>query len=264
MKILITFAVEVEFASWRRRHAFELVSMPMPIGIQPQFFYRGTAFENDVDVLLTGIGWDENSANGPLFVVRELLKNKPDVCISSGLAGGLRSDLRCGDIVAAREVLLRRGGDPIHSSPNLLALAKDAGARVDLRQITETHIVTEASAKTALSNFGDFVDMEGYHVLRIVRGAGVPAISLRAISDTVSEDLLPDLDRIVDRAGHVQTIPLLKFLARRPSRIGSLLIFGARSRGAAVSLADFLDRFLEIADDDRFEAQAKRLAVNVQ
>ena len=265
MRILVTFAVEAEFTPWRRRHAFELVSLPIAIGFQPQFFYRGTVFENNVEVLLTGIGWDASKPdNGPRFVLRELLKNKPDICISSGLAGGLRSDLRCGDVVAAREVLLRTGGYPIRSSPNLLAVAKDAGARVDLRQITEERIASKASAKAALSNFGDFVDMEGYHILQIVGGARVPAISLRAISDTVSEDLPPDLDRIVDRAGHVQTIPLLKFLARRPGRIGSLLTFGARSRDAAVSLADFLDRFLETADDDRFEAQAKRVAVNVQ
>jgi hypothetical protein len=237
----------------------------MPVGIQPQFFYRGTVFENNVEVLLSGIGWDvSNPENGPRLVLRELLKNKPDICISSGLAGGLRSDLRCGDIVAAKEVFLGVGGDPVLSSSNLLAVAKKVGARVDLRQITETHIVSEASAKAGRSNFGDFVDMEGYHILQIVGSARVPAISLRAISDTASEDLPPDLHRIVDRAGRVQAIPLLKFVVRRPSQIGSLLAFGARSRNAAVSLADFLDHFLESGDYDRSEAQAKRMAVNVQ
>lgn len=265
MRILVTFAVEAEFAPWRRRHAFELLSMPMPVGIQQQFFYRGTVFENNVEVLLTGIGWDASKPeNEPRFVLRELLKNKPDICISSGLAGGLRSDLRCSDIVAAKEVFFRVSGDPVLSNSNLLAVAKKVGARVDLRQITETRIVSEASAKTALSNFGDFVDMEGYHILQIVSSARVPAISLRAISDTASEDLPPDLDRVVDRAGHVQAIPLLKFLVRRPGHIGSLLTFGARSRDAAGSLADFLDRFLQSADYDRSEAQAKRMAVTVQ
>lgn len=265
MRVLVTFAVQAEFAPWRRRHAFEQVSVPTLVGLRGNFFYGGTVFENDVEVLLTGIGWEEHrETNGPRYMLSELLKSKPDLCISSGLAGGLRSDLRCGNIVAAKEVVLRAGGDPVLSSPSLLAVAKNAGARVDLRQITETHIVSEASAKAALSSFGDFVDMEGYHVLQIVSGAKIPAISLRAISDTASEDLPPELDRIVDRKGHVQTIPLLKFVVRRPGQIGSLLAFGARSRDAAVILADFLDRFLETADDDRFEAQAKRMAVKVQ
>jgi nucleoside phosphorylase len=262
MRILVTFAVEAEFAPWRKRHSFVPVSMPTPIGLQDHFFYRGTVFENDADVLLTGIGWEEsNAANRPRYVLRELLKNKPDLCISSGLAGGLRADLRCGDTVAAREVLLQTGGDTFRSSANLLALAKDAGARIDMKQITETHMVCEASAKSALSKFGDFVDMEGYHILQIVSGTRIPVISVRAISDTLDLDLPSEIDKVVNREGHVQVIPLLKLIMKRPGQIGPLLSFGAQSRDAAINLADFLDRFLEVAGGNSSEAQAKREAV---
>jgi nucleoside phosphorylase len=262
MRILVTFAVDAEFAPWRKRHAFVPVSMPTPIGLQDHFFYRGTVFENDTGVLLTGMGWEESKAtNRPRYALRELLKNKPDLCISSGLAGGLRADLRCGDIVAAREVLLRTGGDALHSSANLLALAKDAGARIDMKQITETHIVCEASAKSGLSKFGDFVDMEGYHVLQIVSDTRIPVISVRAISDTLELDLPPEISKVVNREGHVQTIPLLKLIMKRPAQIGSLVSFGTQSRDAAINLADFLDRFFEATGGNSSEAQAKREAV---
>lgn len=262
MRILVTFAVEAEFAPWRRRHAFVPVSMPTPVGLQEHFFYRGTVFEDDVDVLLTGIGWEESQApNRPRYVLRELLKNQPDLCISSGLAGGLRSDLRCSEIVAAREVTLRTGGETFRSSANLLAIAKDAGARIDLKQITDTRIVSEASSKSALSNFGDFVDMEGYYILQIVSGTRIPVISVRAISDTCDMDLPPEISKVVNREGHIQPIPLLKLILKQPHRIGSLVSFGAQSRDAALSLADFLDRFLENAGGSSSEAQAKREAV---
>lgn len=262
MRILVTFAVEAEFAPWRKRHVFELVSMPTPIAFQKHSFYRGQVFGNDVDVLLTGIGWDENkSGNRPRFVLRELLRNKPDVCISSGLAGALKADLRCGDIVAATEVSFRTGGDTFRSSASLLALAKEAGAKIEKKQITETHIVSDVSAKSALSNFGDFVDMEGYHILQIVSGTRIPAISVRAISDTRDADLPPEIGKLVDREGHVKTIPLLKLVMKQPTRIRSLLTFGSQSRDAAWRLADFLDRFLETAGGDSSEGQAKREAV---
>lgn len=262
MRILVTFAVEAEFTPWRKRHAFIPVSLPTPIGLQDHFFYQGTVFDNDADVLLTGIGWEESkTANWPRYVLRELLKNKPDLCISSGLAGGLRPDLRCGDIVAAKEVSLRAGGETFRSSANLLAIAKSAGARIETKQITETHIVFEASAKAALSNFGDFVDMEGYHILHIVSGTAIPMISVRAISDTRDMDLPPEIAKVVNREGHVQAVPLLKLIAKRPDRIPSLLSFGAQSRDAAIGLADFLDRFLEAAGGKNSEAQAKREAV---
>ena len=259
MRVLVTFAVEAEFAPWRRRHSFQSISMPTPMGLQSYSFYRGTVFENDVDVLLTGIGWDDNkTSNRPRFVLRELLKNEPDVCISSGLAGGLQADMRCGDIVAASELLLRTGGDTFRSSANLLAIARDAGARIEKRQITEAHIVTESSAKRALAHFGDFVDMEGYHILQIVSGTRIPAISVRAISDTLEQNLPAEIEEFVDRQGHVRTLPLLKAIATHPGRIPSLISFGAQSKDAAVRLGDFLDRFLESVGSDRSESQAKR------
>lgn len=262
MRILVTFAVEAEFAPWRRRHAFVPVSMPTPIGLREHFFYRGTVFENGADVLLTGIGWEQGKAESwPRYALRELLKNKPDLCISSGLAGGLRSDLRCGDIVAGREVALRAGGETFCSTANLLAIANDAGARIDLKQITETLIVSEAFAKSALANFGDFVDMEGYHILQMVSGTRIPMISARAISDTYDEDLPPEIGKVVNREGRVKTMPLMKLVLKRPHRIPSLLKFASQSREAAISLADFLDDFLEIAGGRSSEAQAKRDAV---
>ena len=147
---------------------------------------------------------------------------------------------------------------------NLLVLAKDAGAKVGLKQITETHIVLEASAKSALANFADFVDMEGYHILQIVSGTRIPAISVRAISDTRDTDLPPEIGKLVDHEGHVRTISLLKLVMKRPVRIPALLTFGAQSRAAAAGLADFLDRFLEIAGGSRSEAQTKREAVAAQ
>ena len=262
MRILLTFAVEAEFAPWRKRHAFVPVFMPAPVELAGHFFYRGTVFDYEADVLLTGIGWEEGHAgNWPRYALVELLKNQPDLCVSSGLGGGLRPDLRPSDIVAAREVSLRVGGDTFRSSANLLAIAKDSGARIDLRQITEPSIVFKANAKSALSKFGDIVDMEGYHILKIVSGTRIPVISIRAISDTVNMDMPPEINRLVNQAGHIQAIPLLKLILKHPSRIPSLLSFGAQSRDAAISLADFLDRFLETAGGSSSEAQAKREAV---
>jgi nucleoside phosphorylase len=259
MKVLVTFAVEAEFAPWRRRHSFELIDMPTPVGLKHHRVYRGVVFGSNVDVLLTGIGWEESkTANRPHYVLRELLKSKPDVCVSSGLAGGLASDLQAGDVVAAREISLRRDGDVIHCNANFVRLAEETGARVKRMQITETHIVSEASTKASLASFADFVDMEGYYILQIVSGTKIPAISVRAISDARGDNLPLGLEKIVDRGGHLQTLPLLKLLLRRPSQIPSLVDFGSKSRGAAVALADFLDRFLEIVDGDTSEAQEQQ------
>jgi nucleoside phosphorylase len=259
MKILVTFAVEAEFAAWRRRHSFDPIEMPAPIGVNSRHLYRGVVFGNDVDVFLTGIGWETSKTiDRPGYVLRELLKRKPDVCVSSGLAGGLAPDLQAGEVVAARALSLRADEDVIHCNSNLVRLAEEAGAQVKRMQVTEPHIVSEASAKASLAAFADFVDMEGYYVLQIVSGTNIPAISIRAISDTHEDNLPPGIEKLVDREGHVQTLPLLKLLLRRPSQIPSLVDFGSKSKGATVGLADFLDRFVKVLDGNSSEAQAKR------
>jgi nucleoside phosphorylase len=239
--------------------------MPTPVGVRTYNLYRGVVFGNNVDVLLTGIGWDESSAaNRPSYVLRDLLKRKPDVCVSSGLAGGLASDLQAGEVVAARALSLRTGGDVIHCNSHLVHLAEEAGARVKRMQVTEAHIVSEASAKASLASVADFVDMESYYVLQIVSGTTIPAVSVRAISDTHEDNLPSGIEKLVDREGHVQTLPLLKLVLRRPSQIPSLVEFGSKSKGAAVALADFLDRFVGVLDGNSSEAQAKRESVTAR
>ena len=265
MKILVTFAVEAEFAPWRRRHSFDPIEMPAPVGPNSRNLYRGVVFGNDVDVFLTGIGWEASkTVDRPSYVLRELLKRKPDVCVSSGLAGGLSPDLQAGEVVAARALSVRTGGDVIHCNTNLVRLAEEVGARIKRMQVTEPHIVSEASTKASLAAFADFVDMEGYYVLQIVNGTSIPAISVRAISDTHEDNLPSGIEKLVDRAGHIQKLPLLKLLLRRPSQIPSLVDFGSKSKGATVGLADFLDRFVKVLDGNGSEAQAKRESVTAR
>ena len=76
-----------------------------------------------LDVYLTGVGW-----KGTRTFPSSLLKEKPDLCISSGLAGGLKPELKSGEIVVAREALLVNGGKKFRSRPLLVNLAEETGA----------------------------------------------------------------------------------------------------------------------------------------
>ncbi|HLZ92923.1 MAG TPA: hypothetical protein VKQ28_14515 [Candidatus Acidoferrum sp.] len=239
--------------------------MPTPVGMRSYQLCRGVVLGNYVDVLITGIGWETGrTVNRPRYVLRDLLKLQPDVCISSGFAGGLAPDLHSGDVVAARALSLRTGGDVIHCNSNLVRLAQEAGAQVKDMLVTETHVVSEASSKASLSAFADFVDMESYYILQIVSGSKIPAISVRAVSDAHEDHVPSGIEKIIDGAGHVRMLPLMNFLLRRPFRIPSLIEFGSKTRAAAAALADFLDRFLEVLDGSTSEAQAKRERVAVR
>ncbi|MGB6430025.1 MAG: hypothetical protein WBF06_05535, partial [Candidatus Acidiferrales bacterium] len=79
MRAVVTFAVNAEFAPWRRLREFRRVRSAAPV------WYEYSAAEGlKVRVVLTGMG--ESLAR---LAAREALADGADVCISSGLAGGL-------------------------------------------------------------------------------------------------------------------------------------------------------------------------------
>src|ERR1700745_456115 len=199
MRILVTFAVEAEFASWRRRYSFrrkEIIGDGR--GDRANAWYLCKTGDVWLDVYLTGVAW-----KGSRAVVASLLKEKPDLCISSGLAGGLRPELKTGEIVVAREVLLVNGGQKFASRPLLVALAAENGGKPVRSFLTNAQVVCEAKSKRSMAVLGDVVEMESFHVLKSATDAQVPAVSVRAISDTVDENLPFDFGRAVRSDGRI-------------------------------------------------------------
>jgi nucleoside phosphorylase len=261
MRILVTFAVEAEFAPWRKRHEFKRHEFRTPhlSSDKPLYeMYEAGVAGAEVDVLLTGIGWGDSLPNIAERALRDLLKRKPSCCVSTGLAGGLNGELYSGQIVAASEVVLRQRGGKILSNKRLLKIAESCGARITDTLITESYVVSEAASKSAMSKFGDFVDMESYHILQIVTGTQIPAIAVRGISDTADRDLPVDFSKILSRDGRVRKRQLIREIARHPLKIPGLVRFGLESQKAASVLADFLDHFVaSLADiDGRVAASA--------
>src|SRR5260370_18089946 len=109
MRILVTFAVEAEFAPWRKVRQFE----KRADGSVEYFAARiGGA---DVNVLLTGVG-GKSAWVGTTKIVWD---GDVDICVSSGLAGALRAGYPLGDILGAKEVPSVRWKHPIppHALP---------------------------------------------------------------------------------------------------------------------------------------------------
>jgi nucleoside phosphorylase len=239
MRILVTFAVEAEFAPWRSRHQFVPYEFD-DAGKRRDFdLYRANVNSNEVTVLLTGMG-GENASNAMGTIPLEFT----DVCIVTGLAGALNPSLKPGNIVAARRCEALSQGLNTASDADLVDFAVAAGARaVDLFLTSETILAT-AEEKQALRSSGSVVEMESAHVLAAASRRQVPAVAVRSISDAADEDLPIDFQQILDSRGHVRVVRLLKDLTLHPHHLPLLVRFGRQSRAAAWSLADFLDQYI--------------------
>src|SRR5271169_368236 len=211
MKILVTFAVRSELAPWRRRRSFLRLPGDWPVF---ETMFGGT----QIRAILTGMGQEH-----ALKAAKRSLAYRPDICISTGLAGSLRSGYQPGDILAAR--LVSEAGEPVAvaSHRELLSTAVDCGARQIERMATSKTLVARAEQKRELGSQAEAVDMESYTILAEAARCGVPAVAVRAICDTVDFDMPYDFERARDAQGQIRMMRVVSQILRRPTGLPDLL-----------------------------------------
>ena len=236
MKILVTFAVDDEFAPWRRLRPFQRLDLGMD----------GDAYRADVNglqvcVLLTGIGGEK-----PWVEATKLIWNLDvDMCISSGLAGGLKPHHVLGEVVVARQVESTSWKHRIYCDREMVDEALHCGAKEVQLMYSTDHIVINAAEKNELGQIADAVDMESGDILYEATAFGARVVAIRAISDSSDENLPIDFNRVVTKEGDVSISRVLGEVARRPRVLPSLVRFGRQSRYSAQKLAVVLDRYIE-------------------
>jgi adenosylhomocysteine nucleosidase len=235
VSILVTFAVEPEFSAWRRS-GFRKRSHP-----HLNLYDRegSVALRGGLRVLLTGVG----EANARRAVGAALDEFRPDVCISSGFAGGLRQQHRARTLLAARAVARLEDRAEIAADAELVALACALGAR-EAVFLTVAREIVSGEEKRRLGSLADAVEMESYGVLAEAAARGIPAAAVRAVCDTVERNLPPGFARVVDAQGRVRKAALAKKLLTGPQHWGAVAALGRESSRAAAGLAEFLSRFV--------------------
>jgi adenosylhomocysteine nucleosidase len=253
MKVLITFALANEFAPWRKLRRFERVSMDASDRI-----YAASVGECEVRVLLTGAG--RFAAQRSLV---HAFDGAPELCIASGLCGGLKSSYAPGDVLVARAVSDVAGTRLIQGDPELVMRASDTGAKVVDKFLVSDRVVSTSAEKATLAACGDAVDMESVYILAAAWQHGVRTVAVRAISDAADADLPLDFSRVFTERGEVSVPKVVGQLIRRPSRLPGLLRLANESERAASALAHFLDAYLlhlEVGPTPEL-AKAEELAV---
>ena len=235
MRVLVTFAVEAEFAPWRELRGFEKMTKG-----QAQFF-RARIGGGEVNVLLTGVG----GKNAWLQATKVICDGEVHLCISSGLAGALRAEYHLGDVLAAREVHSVGSKRVVAADARLVRLAEEHGARAVDSFYSADHVIGLAAEKRELGRLADAVEMESGEVLYEAAAFGAKGIAIRGISDAADQDLPLDFNRVITSTGEVSIPRVLVEMARHPLSAAALVRFATQSRAAAEKLAAFLDRYVE-------------------
>jgi adenosylhomocysteine nucleosidase len=234
MRILVTFAVDAEFAPWRKSRRFEKRSR----GTQGSYFAAIPGAE--MIVVLTGIGCKSDW----LESVHGMGASSFDISISSGLAGALRVEHKVGEVLVARSISIADTDGSVSCDPELVAAAAASGAKVVEHFYTANEVVLRAEEKRELGRRADAVEMESGFILRSAVALGARAVAVRGISDEVDENLPLDFNRVTTESGAVSIPRVLGQVVQHPAAVPSLIRFGQRSRLAAEKLAEFLDRYV--------------------
>jgi adenosylhomocysteine nucleosidase len=233
MRIVSTFAVPSEFAPWRRMRTFQLTgSGRIPI-------YYAQIGRAEVYAVVTGIGMRNIRDQ-----FETLLKTSADICIASGLAGGLRKEHRTGAVLIARTVMRSDSHQIASSSEQLVEIGIRCGATPVRTFQSRAAVVTSAVEKQRLSAAADAVDVESFDVLNEAQRCGLPAVAIRAVSDPVEQDMPLDFNRTINDRGAIDWLSMVSEIARAPRRLPDLVRFGRGSVQAARNLARVLDRYV--------------------
>jgi len=234
MKVLVTYAVEAEFAPWRRLRDLEKVQIG---GVEVHRTQVGRAM---VDFLVTGMGAENAERAAGAVISKEYA-----FCIASGFAGALRSSCKPGDVVAAMKVQPCGRGRAAACARNLVLSAKRDGAIEIAALLTADHVVRSAEEKASLAPFAEAVDMESYSIVAVATAKELPAVAIRVISDSFNRDLPVQIETMVDEEGRVRFGRVVRYVTRHPLLLPALVRLGRDSRTAADALAHFLEAYIK-------------------
>ena len=164
-----------------------------------------------------------------------LREQRPELLISSGFAGGARSDQSVGDLILAENF----------SDGALLGLAQRIlGARAQTARVFTSGSIVDSIAERnqiAQANAAAAIDMETEVIAQACAARGIPLLSLRVISDTPRQPfpapphILFDIERQRTNGAKLAAYVLL-----HPTRIPRLIRFANQIARAREVLTDAL------------------------
>jgi adenosylhomocysteine nucleosidase len=161
--------------------------------------------------------------------------------VSFGLAAGLRSDLRPGDLVLATTVVLvdgRRLPSDAAWRCRLAAALAEAGVATRAGPVagTDRLLASPGQKRALLEATGALAaDMESHAVAELASAAARPFIVVRAISDAADQALPAAATRFLGPEGQIRPAALIGVIAR-PRELAELVRLGLQTRRALAAL----------------------------
>lgn len=234
MKVLVIYAVEPEFAPWRKLRDFSDT-------LVGSFTVKTTQVGRaSVDFIVSGMGI-ENARRAA-----EAGMSEPHtMCISAGFCASLKQEYPVGDILVPDSVQDLVAHKTLECGRNLVHAARNDGATGVNKFFTVREIITTAEEKARLAPYAAAADMESFAILEAARGRNLSAVVVRVVSDRFDQDVPAEFAATLDARGRVSVRGVARAVARHPLQLPALIRLGRQSKTAAEGLAHFLEAYIK-------------------
>jgi adenosylhomocysteine nucleosidase len=259
MRVLVTFAVDAEFAPWRKLRKFRFIDFD---GLR---LWRAEAGDKEITALVTGMGTQAAAKAMDLMMKLADQNQHFDICISSGLAGALEESLSPGDIIAPQVLISENRyadlqSDELSVDAELRQQALDGGAKTADCLLTVDRVLVKQSHKRSCASRAQSVDMESFEIVKEACAWGARSVVVRAISDSAQEDLPINFNLTLSKKNEVSVAKVMLQLAKNPFVLPALVRFGRQSQKAATALALFLDRYVQRLESSGTKSRVREAA----
>lgn len=160
----------------------------------------------------------------------------PRGILACGLSGALTEEFKQGQVVCVETLLQDVAGSTVHrASGGQLSASFPRATQISVSQ----PICTSADKRQlARASGAALVDMESYTVAACASRWNLPVWVLRAISDDVTTELLPEALSFVRSDGELDSLAALRHLLRHPLNLRDLLALRRGSLKALHNLSE--------------------------
>ncbi len=166
--------------------------------------------------------------------------HSPRWVLSCGFSGGLTPETSIGSLVLANSIVDQHGQEILVD----LKMQSDAANRMFVgRFVTVDDIVREVSEKQRLASTFDAIaaDMESLAVAQVCRDTGTRFMSVRSISDDLTEDLPNEILSVIANTGSMRIGAAMGAIWKRPGSVKDMWRLRENAVGASEQLAGFLN-----------------------
>jgi len=215
------------------------------LGFGSRRVVEATIADRRAILVVTGEGTDRASKAG-----HALLSELPiGGLIVAGVAGGLCPSLGSGSVIVARRVLQDGETTPAPDSRWVSAVHGCGNVVLGTILSSSSILCTRDAKAQAYARLGErepaVVDLETAALARVAAAHGVPYIAVRAVCDTVDENLPLDFNRYRDDSGKLDRFRVARVVASRPGLIAPLWRLRGRVAMCSENLAFMIHRILE-------------------